>query len=98
MKRANISTTKNNLSKLIDEVRGGDTILITDRDVPVARLEPVTSLGGLSGRVPSLARDGIVSLPVTQLNARHFLSRTKAQLSEGVSGVAALLDERGESR
>ena len=98
MKRANISTTKNNLSKLIDEVRGGESIVIMDRDVPVARLEPVGGLDQFSGRIPALARDGIVSLPLAQLDTRQFLAREKAQLTGGASAVDAVLEERAEGR
>ena len=98
MRRANISTTKNNLSKLIDEVRGGESIVIVDRDVPVARLEPVGGLDQYSGRIPTLARDGIVSLPRAQLDTGQFLARNKAQLTEGASAVDAVLNERLEGR
>ncbi len=41
MKIASITQTKNQLSALLDEVRKGETILIFDRDTPIARLEPV---------------------------------------------------------
>jgi prevent-host-death family protein len=46
MKTATISETKNQLSALLDRVRHGETILITDRSQPVARLEPVVSASG----------------------------------------------------
>ena len=36
MKTATISETKNRLSALLDRVRHGETILITDRERPVA--------------------------------------------------------------
>ena len=98
MKRANISTTKNNLSKLIDEVRGGEAIVIVDRDVPVARLEPVGGFDRFTGRIPALARDGIVSLPPVQLDTQRFLAREKAQLTKGASAVNAVLKERAEGR
>lgn len=41
MRVASITQTKNQLSALLDEVRKGETILIFDRDTPIARLEPV---------------------------------------------------------
>ena len=41
MKRANITEAKNSLSALIDQVKGGSSVLIGDRGRPVARLEPV---------------------------------------------------------
>lgn len=98
MKRANISTTKNNLSKLIDEVRNGEAIVILDRDVPVARLEPIGDLAEFAGRIPALARDGIVAVPEKQLDVEAFLTRKNARLREGASAVRTLLDERSDSR
>ena len=98
MKKANISTTKNNLSKLLDEVRGGETILIVDRNVPVARLEPVDDPDFDSGQMPGLARDGVVDLPKSQLDVEHFLARSKARLHGGASATRTLLSERENSR
>lgn len=61
MKRATITEAKNGLSALIDRVRAGESILITDRGVPVARLEPAsaTSLDD-EGRLARLERAGII--------------------------------------
>ena len=41
MDQANISYTRNHLSEILARVREGETILIMDRQRPVARLEPV---------------------------------------------------------
>ncbi|MHB1310353.1 MAG: type II toxin-antitoxin system Phd/YefM family antitoxin, partial [Limisphaerales bacterium] len=41
MKTASIAMAKNQLSRLLRQVRGGESILITDRNQPVARLQPV---------------------------------------------------------
>ena len=51
MKKASITEAKNNLSALIDRVKGGSPVLIVDRGRPVARLEPVTQhrLGRTTG-------------------------------------------------
>ena len=43
MQRATITEAKDGLSKLLDRVKAGETILIMDRGVPVARLEPPTT-------------------------------------------------------
>src|SRR6266478_1423319 len=62
MKIASITEAKNNLSALIDGLKGGSPVLIVDRGRPVARLEPVTT--GLDaepeGRLSRLVRSGIV--------------------------------------
>ena len=46
MKTASISQTKNQLSALIDQVRQGETIVITDHDRPVAKLVPAQAENG----------------------------------------------------
>jgi prevent-host-death family protein len=57
MKRTSISDARNRLSALIDRVRHGETIIIEDRGVPVARLEPVAPLeGDDEGRLARLER------------------------------------------
>ena len=98
MKRTNISSTKNNLSKLIDEVRKGETTLIVDRDVPVARLVPVGSLESFSDRLSGLARDGLVSLPEEVPGVDSVAAELRVSLPPGASGVQALLQDREESR
>jgi prevent-host-death family protein len=41
MKKASVSSVKNNLSAYLDLVRAGETVLITDRGRPIARLVPL---------------------------------------------------------
>jgi prevent-host-death family protein len=60
MKRASISETKNSLSALIDEVKQGEEILITDRGKPVARLIAAVSEHDAPGRLQRLERKGLV--------------------------------------
>jgi prevent-host-death family protein len=63
MKLATISETKNSLSALLDRVRHGETVVVTDRGRPVARLEPVTSPdepGPDEGRLARLERAGVI--------------------------------------
>ncbi len=38
-----IATSRSNLSGLLRQVRQGETVIILDRDVPVARFEPIES-------------------------------------------------------
>lgn len=99
MKRANISTTKNNLSKFIDEVRAGQSILIVDRDTPVARLEPVGKCQGSNEPLAELERNGIVNIPQKPFDVTGFLNRpTRVRLSRGESVTDAILEEREAGR
>lgn len=64
MRRTSITDAKNNLSALIDRVRRGETVLICDRNRPVARLQPVGPGDGSGPDAPWLAglvRDGVVT-------------------------------------
>src|ERR671930_642110 len=60
MKTATITEAKNGLSALIDRVRAGESIMLTDRGVPVARIEPVTRLDDVTGRMQRLTRAGVL--------------------------------------
>lgn len=99
MKKARIAAAKNSLSRLIDDVKRGESILILDRDTPVARLEPITAdPDGTTARMADLVKRGILAPPRKPLDAAAFLSRPLPALQAGASGVGNLLEERGESR
>lgn len=60
METATITEVKNGLSAVLDRVRGGSSVLITDRGVPIAIIEPVTRLTGLDEMLVGLQRTGLV--------------------------------------
>ena len=97
MKKASITEAKNNLSALIDRVKGGSSVLIVDRGRPVARLEPVTTIGSDDDRLARLVRDGLVR-PARGVAPRAVIASPPPRPKKGASGVRALLDERRESR
>ena len=97
MKKASVSEAKNNLSALIDGVKGGSPVLIVDRGRPVARLEPVVGPPDDDSRLARLVRDGVVRPARAALPKAMFT--TEPPRPEGsASGVRALLEERQESR
>jgi prevent-host-death family protein len=99
MKKAMISEAKNNLSRLIDAVKRGESVLILDRNTPVARLEPVGGGGeGEHGRIAELVRSGVIAPPRRKLDIAAFLGREMVSPAAGASAVRALLEERRESR
>ena len=97
MKKASITEAKNNLSALIDGVKGGSPVLIVDRGRPVARLEPVTSRSGDDDRIGRLVREGIVR-PGRTAVPKTLLATAPPKPRKGASGVRVLLDERREGR
>lgn len=99
MKRASITEAKNNLSALIDGLKGGSPVLIMDRGRPVARLEPVGFAGAADqdGRLARLVRDGAVRpgrLPLPH----SMLASKPPSPNNGASAARALIEERRESR
>ena len=96
MATASISETKAKLSALLDRVKAGETVTITDRGVPVAQLAPLpASSVDWDARMQELARQGLVRLPEEKLDLEWFLSRPLPKSKESV--LEALLEERRES-
>jgi prevent-host-death family protein len=97
MQRTSITEAKNNLSVLIDRVRRGETVLICDRNRPVARLQPVGP-GDASGVdapwLAGLVRDGVISPAGKPLSARSLPKPVRP--TRPVSIVDALLADREE--
>jgi prevent-host-death family protein len=97
MKRASITEAKNNLSALIDSVKGGSSVLIVDRGRPVARLEPANRVGPEDDRLARLVREGVVR-PARGAPPKALFSSKPPRAKKGASGVRALLDERRDGR
>lgn len=72
-------------------------MLITDRGVPVARLEPVATSADPFGRVERLARAGLVRPGTGELSER-LLAGPTASAPEGVSLVDIIIEERRAGR
>lgn len=99
MKTASVTESKNGLSGLLRHVKAGKSVLIFDRNVPVARLEPVTP-GSLPDdqRLLALERKGLIRRPRQAGSIAAVLKKLKApKLRPGVSLVDAVLAERAEN-
>jgi prevent-host-death family protein len=97
MTTASISQAKAKLSALLDRVKAGETITITDRGVPVAQLMPLNAAGEVDwdARLASLERRGLVRRPKKKPDLRWLLDRPLPKFEESV--LEALLEERRES-
>jgi len=95
MKRAKIAELKNNLSRYLDRVRAGESVLILDRDTPIARLvplQPEPSAGvPAAERLSRLERQGVLRRGTGRLPA-WFGRRRPPKLRGSV--LADLLRER----
>ena len=95
---ATITEAKNGLSALIDHARSGESVLIVDRGIPVARLESAaTSPGEVEGRVARLQRAGAVRA-ARRPPAQEVVVQRPPPPRRGASGVDALLEERRAGR
>jgi len=98
MERTTISQLKARLSAYLKKVRAGQTILILDRDEPVARLERVGAPEGRAAgdeRLARLERAGLLRRATRRVSLtalREGAPRPRASVLE------ALLEERREGR
>ncbi len=95
MVRVKIGQLKNQLSRYLDLVRGGDEVLVLDRDRPVARIVPlditVPREGADAARVDRLERGGLIR----KGGGRHpawLGTRAPVRISGGL--LAELLSDR----
>jgi prevent-host-death family protein len=94
MKQAKVSDLKNQLSRYLDYVRHGETVLVVDRNTPVAELRPLSEETS-HGKLAALERKGIVRRGQNRLPRKFF----KEILGGKGSGVLkALLEEREQGR
>jgi prevent-host-death family protein len=94
MKSATITEAKNGLSALIDRVRAGESVVITDRGIPVAVLEPATGLVDAEERIAKLERAGVLRRPKNPGAILKLLETPPIKPSKDVDVVAMVIDER----
>ncbi|MFO1399694.1 MAG: type II toxin-antitoxin system prevent-host-death family antitoxin [Steroidobacteraceae bacterium] len=97
MIRASVSALKNGLSEYLRKVRAGHSVIIYDRDVPIARIERIESAGRDRDLLARLRAAGITRPPSKPLTGKELaalapLVPRRARLLE------ALLEERAEER
>jgi prevent-host-death family protein len=93
MRRATITEAKNGLSALIDNVRAGETVIVTDRGRPVARIEPVGG-GSVREDLQHLERAGLVHIG----RAKPPVAMIRRPGPAAAGAVDGLLAERRASR
>lgn len=95
MEKATISQLKNQLSAYMRKVKAGETVLILERDQPVARIEPLASHGADKERLVRLERAGLIrraKRPLSLERLRKEAARPKKSVLE------ALIEDRREGR
>jgi prevent-host-death family protein len=96
MRTVSVADAKNRLSALLKLVRAGQTVTITDRGMPVARLVPInTADRPADDRLDALASQGLVVRSEHALNLKE-MKRRRIRLPAGASLSDLLLEERRE--
>lgn len=99
MKKASVSEAKNGLSGLLSEVRRGESVLITHRGRPVARIEPCqVASPDAEDAISELLQRGVAAPPRAPLDVERFLGVPAARLTGGVSASEIVVTERGGRR
>lgn len=98
MTTASVSETKAKLSALLDLVKAGEEVTITDRGRPVARLVPAIGSDDVDteARLQRLERAGLIRRPKKKLDVEAFLAEPRPDLGGGV--VELLIEERRSGR
>lgn len=101
MLTANVATAKNELSRLLRRVKRGERVIITERNHPIAQLQPFSATGA-DAPAPAFAalyEAGVLTPPATPgLDVAAFLALPTAALPAGQTLATAILAEREEGR
>jgi prevent-host-death family protein len=97
MRSVNIAELKNRLSTYITYAKAGETIIIRDRNTPVAQLVPLPVDESLSQEERELVAAGILRPPEKPWNIEAFDHLPLADV-DGNALTQAILDEREEGR
>jgi prevent-host-death family protein len=96
VEKVTISQLKNSLSAYLKKVRAGQSVLILDRNEPVAMLEPINNQTSPDARLARLEQAGLIRRSKTaqplEALAKYTAPKSKASV------IQALIDERREGR
>jgi prevent-host-death family protein len=95
MRSVNVAELKNQLSKFLTFAKGGEEIIIRDRNLPVAKLVPFSSEEATEEELLLVAA-GKMRLPQSPIDVDELLKIRTGKVS-GNEAVQALLDDRAES-
>ena len=94
MEHATISELKNQLSAYLKKVIAGSSVLILDRNRPIAKIERVAEADYPAGRVERLARTGLLRRGTAKLDLQTLVPAAGGSAKV----VDALLEDRHHGR
>jgi prevent-host-death family protein len=92
--RVPVARLKARLSEYLSRVKAGERVLVTERGVPVASMQPVEAIEADEWRLSDLRRAGLIREPLRRLGPEFFSAPRPAD-REGRS-LEAVLEERAE--
>ena len=95
MRSVNVAALKNQLSKYLTFAKAGEEIVIRERNLPVAKLVPL-SAEGADGEELKLIAAGKMRPPKSRLDVKR-LSKIRAGKVAGNKAIRAILADREES-
>lgn len=93
MIRASVSEAKQKLSHLLQAVGRGESVLITHRGRPFAKIESIAP-SGQEGQIASLIERGIILPPKSEIDVEAFLAERLPQVPPEGRLVDAVIAER----
>lgn len=97
MERVSISRLKDQLSAYLKKVQAGETVVVMDRNIPVAQLRPIPRALTEADRLADLEARGIVTPPRSPPLTLEQL-RNNVVIAPDAKLLDALLEERREGR
>ena len=92
MRSVNVAELKNRLSKYLTFAKGGEEVVIRDRNLPVAKLVPF-SAEGADDQELKLVAAGKLRLPETRLDIKQLLKIPTGSVAKN-KAIQALVADR----
>ncbi|MGC8517736.1 MAG: type II toxin-antitoxin system Phd/YefM family antitoxin [Steroidobacteraceae bacterium] len=89
-----MSKLKNSLSAYLRKVRAGQSVVIYDREVPIARIDRIEDASAGDDRLALLVAQGIARPPEEALSAKRLKQAVSKPLPRSARLLDALLEER----
>src|SRR5258706_15194438 len=96
MRSVNVAELKNRLSKYLTFAKGGEEVVIRDRNLPVAKLVPFSAEGADDQELVLVAA-GELRLPEGRLDIKEQLKNPTGSVA-GSKEIQAVVANKGEER
>ena len=97
MTRVAVTKLKAQLSQYLARVKAGEEVIVTERNLPIAKLVPIPMHEGIDERMLDLERRGIVKIYGDGRIPQDFIDRHRDMPpTPGRSLLSYLLEERDE--